>query len=114
MSKIGEKIDEANKIGSLLNSWTKIIVVYGGALISCTLAYYKIFQNEKDIQLEKKERIEQFSNSQDRGDKRYDRMIESTKELKDFLKYHENRILELEKQQSYDEGYNKGKENNSK
>lgn len=110
MSKIEKNIDQANRLGSLLNSWTKIIVVYGGAVISCTLTYYKIFENEKDIALEKKERIANEIVSEDRSDKRYARAMETAKDLKDFIKYQEDRLLELEKSQSYMEGYIKGKE----
>lgn len=114
MSKFDKGIDEANKIGNLFNSWIRIAIIFGGAIISCSIAYYKIFENEKDIALEKKERIEHSAVAKDRNDKRYEREMENAKEFKEFIKYQDARILELEKKQAYLEGYIKGKEHNEK
>lgn len=100
----------ASKFGDLLNSWTKIFIVYGGAVISCAMAYYKIFENEKDITLEKKDRMEQGVFQEEKSEKRYNESMGQARELKEFLKYQESRILELEKKQAFTEGYQK-KEN---
>lgn len=114
MSHTDDNIAKANQFGNLLNNWTKIAIVYGGAIISCALAYYKIFDNEKDIALEKRDRMKQEAIIEERADKRYERAMETAKDLKDFIKYQEERLLELEKEQSYMQGYVKGKEFNNK
>lgn len=40
--------------------------------------------------------------------------METAKELKDYIKYQEARLLEMEKKQAFMEGYQKGKEYNDK
>lgn len=103
-------IDEGNKLGSFLNSWTKIISVIIISVSSCACAYYKIFDNERDIALERLDRIKMEQVIEERSDKRYARAMETAKELKDYIKYQEGRLLEMEKKQAFTEGYIKGKE----
>lgn len=110
MSKIESNIQTANTIGNLFNSWIRIAIIFGSAIISCGIAYMKIFDNEKDIALEKSDRIKQEAIIEERADKRYLRAMETAKELKDYIKYQEERLLEMEKKQSSMEGYIKGKE----
>lgn len=110
MSKLDKNIDQANKIGTLFNSWGKVVSWIMGAAISCVWAYYEIYENKDDIALERKERIAQEQLIEERSDKRYARAMETAKELKDYIKYQESRLLEMEKKQAYMEGYIKGKE----
>lgn len=104
------QLDQANKIGNLFNSWVRIAIIFGTAIISCGIAYMKIFDNEKDIALEKSDRIKQEEIIEERADKRYLRAMETAKELKDYIKYQEERLLEMEKKQAFMEGYIQGKE----
>lgn len=97
-------LDEANKIGNLFNSWGKIVFTFLLIVISCATAYYKIFENERDIAQEKKERIEALELSEERSDKRYVRAMEMAKELKDLGMKLEERVRELEKQNAYIKG----------
>ena len=101
---MNEVIDKGNKVGSLVNNWIKIAVVFGGALISCSVAYYKIFENEKQYILLKKHFDEQIQLIEARADKRYKRAMEKATKLEDFGMYHEKRILELEKGDAYMKG----------
>ena len=112
MSKIGEKIDEANKLGNLFNSWIRIAIIFGGAIISCGLAYYEIYENKDDIQIERRERIANEKINEDRSDKRYARAMETATELKSFIKYQQEEIIKLKEEQAYIKGYIKGKEKN--
>lgn len=114
MSKIDQNIDQANKLGNLLNSWTKIFIGLGVAVISCAMAYYEIYENKDDIIKEREERISNEIISEERSDKRYARAMETAKELKDYIKYQEGRLLEMEKKHAQLEGYIKGKEYNEK
>lgn len=59
MSKTDDNIDQANKLGTLFNSWGKIASWVVGAILSCAWAYYQIYENKDDIALEKKERMAQ-------------------------------------------------------
>ena len=111
---MGDTIDEGNKLGAFLNSWTKIIGLIIICVSSCALAYYRIFENEKEIILERADRIKQEQVIEERSDKRYARAMETAKELKEYIKYQEDRLLEMEKKQAYMEGYIKGKEHNEK
>lgn len=114
MSKIDNNIDQANKWGNLFNSWTKII----GAIILCISSYavaqYEIFENKEDIQNEKRERIANEKIAEDRAEKRYSRAMETATELKDFIKYQQEEIIELKEEVAYMKGYTKGKEYNEK
>lgn len=110
MTKVDDNIDKANEFGNLLNNWTKIAIVYGGAIISCAAAYYQIFENKDDISQEKKERLEHELSAEDRGDKRYKEAMAIAEELKLYIKYQQEEIVKMKEKQSYLEGYIKGKE----
>lgn len=110
MSKTEHNIDTANKIGTLFNSWGKIVSWVIGAIISCVWAYYEIYENKDDIALERKERTEQFKLSEERSEKRYTRAMETATELKYFIKYQQEEIIELKEEIAYMKGYEKGKE----
>ena len=114
MSKIDNNIDQANRIGTLFNSWGKIASWVVGAVLSCAWAYYQIYENRDDIIIERKERMAQEQLIEERSDKRYGRAMETAKELKDYIKYQEARLLEMEKKHAFMEGYIKGKEYNEK
>jgi len=88
--------DTASKIGSLLNSWTKIIVTLGGAVISCALAYYKIYENEANILREASQRAAEIKLLEERGDKRYNRAMNIAEELKSMGLKEQDRVRELE------------------
>ena len=90
-----KSIEKASKLGSLLNSWISIVLIAGTAVSSCTYAYYKIFDNEKEIILQ-----------EERSDKRYNRAMEMAIEMKNFAKYQEQRIIEIEKKVAFIEGQN--------
>ena len=112
MSKTENNIKQANEFGNLLNNWTKIAIVYGGAIISCATAYYKIFENEKGLILEKKERLEREIDAEYKSDRRYKEAMEIASELKLYIKYQEEEMVKMKQQLSYNEGYEKGKEYN--
>lgn len=108
-------LDTANKVGSLLNSWGRIIVVIDTATISCEFAYVKIYDNERNIELYKKESqqaLDEFKKDiavqtkqiEENSDKRHVRAMENLKELKDYGFYHETRIVATEKEISYIKG----------
>jgi len=97
-------IKKGNDLGSLVNNWVKIVVIFGGALISCSVAYYKIFENERQYELLKKHFDEQIQLIEERAEKRYNRAMEKAKKLEEFGMYHEGRILELEKGDAYFRG----------
>ena len=97
-------IDEANKLGNLFNSWGKIIVSAIMIIASCVIAYIKIYSNETDIALEKKERIEQFDLMEKRSDNRYNRAMEVAKDLKEMGVKEQERVRELEKEVEYLKG----------
>lgn len=107
-------IDEGNKLGSFLNSWTKIISIIIVSVSSCALAYYEIYENKEAIVQERVDRKNQEKLIEERSDKRYGRAMETAKELKDYIKYQEARLLEMEKKQAYIQGYMNGKEYNEK
>ena len=92
------KIDEANKLGDLFNSWGKILIIAGSAIVSCALAYYRIFENEKDISIERNDRIEAVTVIEQRSDNRYNRAMEVAKELKDMGLKEQERVRSLEKE----------------
>lgn len=114
MPEIESNIDQANKIGNLFNSWGKIIMIFGGAIVSCSIAYYRIFDNEKEIAIEKKERIEHEADAEYKADKRYKDAMGIAEELKEYIKYQEQEIVKMKEKQAYMEGYIKGKEFNNK
>ena len=96
-------LDEANKLGTLLNSWGKIIIASLLAFSTLANAYYQIYSTkltvieiEKEMLLIREDIKEQINLAEERSEKRYTRGMESAKELKDFIKYHEERILKLE------------------
>jgi len=97
-------IKKGNDVGSFLNNWIKIVVIFGGALISCSVAYYKIFENEKQYELLKVHINEQLELIEARADKRYNRAMEKAKELEALGMYHEKRILELQVSNAYLKG----------
>jgi len=121
MAEKNNKIDLANKIGSLFNSWSKIIG--GGILfiIGAALAYYQIFENKdnirinhesitiqiddaredllKEIKLLKKDLKDEKKIQSSRSDKRYSRALKIGED-------HEGRLRGLE----YDVTYMKGRE----
>jgi hypothetical protein len=114
MEKSDNNIDTANKLGNLFNSWGKILIGVGLAVISCANAYYEIYENKEDTANEKRERIANEKIIEDRADKRYARAMETATELKDFIKFQQSEIIELREKQAYIEGYIKGKEFNEK
>ena len=104
-----KSLDQANKISSLFNSVTKIVILFGTAVSSCTFAYYLILENQKDVVIEKQNRVEaialvkaeytrQISLLEERGDKRYNRAMGLGTELKSWGMKLEERIRELEKE----------------
>lgn len=95
---MASKLDEANKLGDLFNSWGKIFIIVGGALISCAIAYYRIFDNEKDIAQERKDRIDATIVQENRSDNRFSRAMELAGKLEGFgIKLEERvRLLEIE------------------
>ena len=101
MEKPKDNLKKASEIGSLFDSWIKIILVIGGALISCAMAYYKIFENERSIKANKRYINNQIELLEQRGDKRYDRAMKTATKLEEYGMYHEKRILELEKDDAY-------------
>ena len=107
-------IDQANKLGNLFNSWIRIAIIIGGAVISCAYAYYQIYENKDDVANERKERIEHEQDAEYKSDKRYKEAMEIAGELKLYIKYQEEEIVKMKQQLSYNEGYEKGKEYNEK
>lgn len=105
MSEIDKNIDQANKLGNLLNSWTKIFIGLGIAVVSCAMAYYEIYENKDGIVLEKKERIQNEAINEERGEKRYARAMETAKELKDFIRYQQEEIVKTKEDVAYLKGY---------
>lgn len=104
-------LDETNKLGVLINTWGKLIVAALFAFSTLANAYYQIYSTkltvgeiEKEIVLIRKEIKELIDLTEERSEKRYARGMESAKELKDFIKYHEERILQLEKENAYLKG----------
>lgn len=110
MSKLDQNLDQANKLGSLFNSWGKVVSWVVGAILSCTWAYYQIYENKDDISLERKERVAQEQLIEERSDKRYIRAMETAKELKEFIKYQQEEIIKLKEKDAYMQGYMDGKE----
>jgi len=99
-------IDQANKLGDLLNSWTKIAIIFGGAIVSCATAYYKIYENEGRLDAEQKQRAEQIHLLEERGDKRYNRAMNLADKLEKYGIQLEERVRKLE----IENGYLKGKQ----
>jgi len=118
---MADKIDLANKIGSLFNSWSKIILGTMLVIVGAAGAYYQIFQNKdnilihkvsldksiddvredllKEIKLLKKDLKDEQKTQSGRSDKRYSRAMRIGED-------HEARMRRLE----YDLTYIKGKE----
>lgn len=97
-------IDNANKLGDLFNSWGKIAIIVGGALISCAIAYYRIFDNEKDIAQERNDRIEATLVIENRSDNRFSRAMETATKLEQMGMKLEERVRQLEKENAYMKG----------
>lgn len=89
-------MEQAGKIGDLLNSWTKIIFIFGSAVVSCALAYYRIYENEGKIKLLKKEFIKVQEISEQRSDKRYNRAMKLADKFEKEARNLEVRIRKLE------------------
>jgi len=100
----GNGIDQANKLGDLLNSWTKIIVTLGIAVSSCAYAYWMIFENEKNIEIERENRKKEIILLEERSDKRYSRAMEIATKLENWGMKLEERIRVLERENSYMKG----------
>jgi hypothetical protein len=112
---MASKFDDVNKIGNLFNSWGKILFMLGGGLISCAIAYYRIFDNEKDIAQERKDRLDATVVMETRSDSRFNRAMEIAKdlreqgdkkeqELKQTIKEESERTRELEIQVAFMKG----------
>lgn len=99
-------IKEVKELGGLFDSWIKVLIIIGGATVSCGVAYYRIFDNEKNISALEKHVDEQVNLIEERAEKRFSRSMETGKELKEYGMYHEKRILELEREISYLKGLN--------
>lgn len=97
-------LDDATKVGNTINSWGKIVIVIGGAVVSCAFAYYMLLSHEREIQQIKKEHSEAMILIEERAEKRYSRAIEKAKTMEEFGLYHEKRLLELEKDNAYNKG----------
>lgn len=97
---MGSKLDDVNKLGNIFNSWGKIILLAGGGLISCAIAYYRIFDNEKDIAQERKDRIDATIVAETRSDGRFNRAMEIAKELRDAGDKKEQELKQAIKEES--------------
>lgn len=100
---------QAKDIIGIIETWTKLIVLGGSAIVTCTYAYYKIFDLEKNQVDDRKHFEEQLKIGEVRSDKRYLRAMEVAKELKELGMYQEKRINELEKEVAYLKGLNSTK-----
>lgn len=89
------KLDEANKIGSFVSNWGKIGVVVGGAIVSCTIAYWMIIDNTKNIEQERKDRLDAAIIQENRSDNRFNRAMEIAKELKEQGAKKETELKEI-------------------
>ena len=92
------KIDDANKYATLFNSTAKILTLIGGAVVSCTVAYYMIIDNAKEIILLKKELKEQILLLEERGNNRFRRGMERGDKMEQYGVRLEERVRELEKE----------------
>jgi len=97
-------IDEANKVANLFNSTAKVFTLIGGGIVSCTLAYYMILDNGKEIVQIKKDMKEQFAIQEQRGDNRFSRAMELASKLEGFGIKLEDRVRQLEKENAYLKG----------
>lgn len=115
---MNKTIDNAAKVGSLLNSWTHLLVFLGAALISASVAYYKIFENEREIQAAEIEFKREIQNIREehkkeieliekRSENRYARAMETADELKVKAKELEERVRDLEIDDAYIKGSSK-------
>jgi len=105
MSELDKNIDQANKLGNLFNSWIRVVIIIGGAIVSCAYAYYQIYENKDDIEIEKRDRIANEKIMEERADKRYARAMETASELKEFIKYQQEELVKAKEDISYMKGY---------
>ena len=118
-----EKLDTIGKLGSLFNSWGKIIFIVGLITVGAAFAYIQIFDNADDIttvekelrelkkdlvkdlrkeimgevKILKKQLMEEQDNQSQRSDKRYKRAMEIAKD-------HEQRFRTLQHDVTYIQG----------
>lgn len=100
------KLTYANKLGSLLNSWGKLII---GAIVSCTIAYYMILQNKEDISKEKKATKERIKTLENRHQNRHDRGVKRGDKFEDLAIKYNDRLRAVEIDNAYMKGYMEGK-----
>ena len=98
-------LSKAGGIASALKSIFSVIAVVVVAITSCSYAYSKIFENERNIGLLKHDDAESFKLLRERSDKRHKRIVEYVNNLKSMHKSDEQRIIELEKSLSELKGY---------
>mgnify|MGYP007071592686 FL=1 len=92
----------------MLNSWGKVVLFIGSAVVSCAFAYYMLLTHEREINLIKKEHKEAMDIIEERAEKRYSRAMEKANKLEDYGIQCESRLRELEKELSYLKGQHNG------
>ena len=116
------KIEKANRLGSTISVWTKIIVGIILAIIGIGTTYYQIESNAAD-NIRQDESIKSVIDNQHlqfdrmmetmtkefdiighRSDKRYDRVMKETKELHLEIDRHDKYLLEIYKEIWYIKG----------
>jgi len=100
-----DSLTKAGGVASALKSIFSVIAVVVVAITSCSYAYSKIYENERNIGLLKQDDAESFKLLRERSDKRHKRIVDYVNNLKSMHKDDEHRIIELEKSLSELKGY---------
>jgi hypothetical protein len=101
-------IKKAKGLADAIKSIAGIAISLGLIISTGSYAYSKIFETERNLKLETETRKKEITLAEERGAKRYERMLDYIKALEKLRKENEDRIVELEKEYSEIKGYIKG------
>lgn len=113
-------LKEAKEIGSLIDTWGKIVVVVGGAVVSCAFAYYMLLAHEqrldtledkyeKDIQILREEYKRQYGVVEEKSNQKFEQGMKVATELKNMVDKLDIRLNAEEQRSAYSSGWRDAK-----